>query len=162
MRCSLNVEKFSSVLFHPSALRRRSLGCVLWEMMFLEKPFHSSELLALQTGKVQDPWSVLSAGTKAPACSSAKLWGPLQIQHQILLRRHHGAQRNRTQRSHVSSACRRSMAAIREVHIFESLLLALQTSESARVRDSQKLECESSESLLVFPDLPSIRSLSYA
>merc|ERR1719428_1363212 len=41
-----------------------SLGCVLWEMMFLEKPFHSSELLALQTGKVQDPWSVLSAGTK--------------------------------------------------------------------------------------------------
>lgn len=29
-----------------------SLGCVLWELMFLEKPFHSSELLSLQTGKV--------------------------------------------------------------------------------------------------------------
>lgn len=41
-----------------------SLGCVLWEMMFLDKPFHSSELLALQTGKVQNPWASLTPGAK--------------------------------------------------------------------------------------------------
>lgn len=54
-----------------------SLGCVLWEMMYLQKPFRSSELLALQTGKLMDKGGLKPGGKEFGGRVLKNIYDPL-------------------------------------------------------------------------------------